>query len=245
MATIYQLKRYIITYGDLRINVKEFRNSKDLKVIVHRDCSITITCPPRTSKIKVGKFVEQCADWILKSVKKMQQKPEPAKPYITVFKSKKHELEFRCHEKNCIKVEFSGKLILVKYPKTLDICSTEVQKAAYKAIVTALKSESEEYLPKRLQELATANGLTYKSMSITSTTSKWGCCSNHKDIRISCFVMILPYELIDLVLLHELAHTVHMNHSAAFHKKVNQMLPLHNEKQLTKEIKNYHIIKPK
>ncbi len=245
MAATYQLKRYIITYGDLRINVKEYRNSKGIKIIVHRDCTITITCPPRTSKMEVGRFVERSADWITKTVKKMQLKPESAKPYITVFKSRKHELEFRCHEKNCIKVEFSGELILVKYPKTLDICSSEVQKAAYKAIVMALKSESAEYLPKRLQELAMANGLTYKSLAITSTTTRWGSCSNRKDIRISCFVMILPDELIDLVLLHELAHTVHMNHSAVFHAKVNSMLPLHNEKELEKKIKNYRIVKPK
>ncbi len=245
MAAKYNLKRYIITHGGLIINVKEYKASRTTRVIVHSDCSITITCPPRTSKIAVGRFIEQCWDWITGSVKKMQQKPAPPKHYITVFKSQGHELEYMVHEKNCIKVEFSDRKILVKYPKTLDICSSEVQKAAYKAIVMALKKESAEYLPKRLQELAVINGLSYKSFGITSTTSRWGSCSIRKDIRISCFVMALTYELIDLVLLHELAHTVHMNHSEAFHAKLNSMLPLHNEKELNKKLRDYKIVKPK
>lgn len=245
MTALYQLKRYIITHDGLRMNVKEYRNSKSLKVIVHRDCSITITCPPRTSKIEVGRFIEQSFSWIKNTVAKMAQKTQAGQHYITAFKSRKHELEFRRHDDNCIKVEFSGQLILVKYPRTLEICSTQTQKAAYKAIVMALKSETAEYVPKRLKELAIANGLTYNSFAITSTTSKWGSCSNRKDIRISCFVMTLSDELIDLVLLHELAHTVHMNHSPAFHQKVNSMLPLHNEKELEKKLRNFHITKPK
>lgn len=245
MATAYKLKRYTITHEGLTMCVKEYKASRGLKIIVHRDSTVTITCPPRTPKIKVGLFAKENFGWIRQAISRMEQKPKPQKTFITVFRSRGHELEFIAHEKNIIKVEFSGPKILVKYPKTLDICSTQVQKMAYKGIVKALKSESAEYIPKRLHQLAMDNGLTYNSLAITSTTSRWGSCSIRKDIRISCFVMVLPDELIDLVLLHELAHTVYMNHSEAFHRKLNQMLPLHNEKALEKEIRNYRIVKPK
>ncbi|MCQ2251609.1 MAG: M48 family metallopeptidase [Bacteroidales bacterium] len=245
MAGTYKLKRYTLTHEGLIISVKEYKTSRRMRVIVHRDGSVSITCPPRTSKFAVGDFVLKSMEWIRNAVKRMQSKPAPASTFITSFKSRGHELEYQAHEKNLIKVEFSGKIILVKYPKTLDICSTQVQQAAYKAIVMALKKEAAEHLPERLRELASANNLSYRSLSITSTRTRWGSCNMGKDIRISCFVMMLTDELIDLVLLHELAHTVYMNHGEAFHLKLNSMLPLHNERELDKKLRNYNITKPK
>lgn len=239
-----QLKRYTLTHEGIEANVKEFRTSRSLRIIVHPDCSITITCPPRTSKMAVAGYMKAHIDWIKKTVKKFEQRPSSPKHYITAFKSRCHTLEFRISECKVPKVEINNELILVKYPKTYDICSNEIQQLTFKAITKALKSEANNYLPLRIKNLAIQNGLQYSMLTITSTTSKWGSCDNRKRIRISCFVMTLTDELIDLILLHELAHTIHMNHSAKFHNLLNAMLPQHNEHELNQKLKNYRITKP-
>lgn len=109
--------------------------------------------------------------------------------------------------------------------------------------VEELKRKAEAYVPERILYLAKLNGLQFKEISIGKARTKWGSCSRDGRIRISCYVMILREELIDYVLLHELCHLVHFNHSAAFHKKLEAMLPSHNEKLLVDEIKKISIQK--
>ena len=107
--------------------------------------------------------------------------------------------------------------------------------------VEVLKQQAKTYVPERLLFWARLNGLKYKTLTIGSAKTKWGSCSRDGRIRISCFVMLLTKEQIDYVLLHELCHLIHFNHSAAFHERLNQMLPGHNEKQLVKEIRKISI----
>ena len=192
------LKRYTLTHEGLTISVKEYRMSRSMKLIVHTDCTITLTCPPRTTKIQAANYILGNVDWIRKAVAKFSNRPKAA-------------------DENVIKVP------------------TEQ--------VRGLREKAAKYIPQRLQHLACMNGLHFEGVTITATTSKWGSCSSRGQIRISCFVMMLTAELIDLVLLHELAHTLVMNHSAKFHATLNALLPMHNEKALNRQLKAYNIKK--
>jgi hypothetical protein len=215
-----------------------------MRLIVHSDSTVTLTCPPRTAKMQAAKYIVGNIDWIRQAVDRLSAKYKPEQNVITSFKSRKYELQFATHGAQRLKAGFDNGKILVTYPQGMEISNPQIQKFTYKAIVHALKSEAAEMIPQRMQQLAAANGLHFEGVSITSTISRWGSCNSRKQIRISCFVMTLPDELIDLVLLHELAHTVHMNHSASFHQKLNSMLPMHNEKALNKRLKDYKIVKP-
>ncbi|MCR5454833.1 MAG: M48 family metallopeptidase [Bacteroidales bacterium] len=195
-----QLKRYTLTHEGLYINVKEYRASRNIRLIVHNDCTITLTCPPRTAKIMAANYILRNVDWIRHAIAKVSRKV--AKP--------------------------SDNSVSVSPEQT-----------------RVLRANAQKYIPQRLQQLATANGLYFEGVTITTTTSRWGSCNGRKQIRISCYVMMLPSELIDLVLLHELAHTVHMNHSPKFHNTLNALLPMHNENELNKKLKQYHITKTK
>lgn len=100
-----------------------------------------------------------------------------------------------------------------------------VQDKAKEAAGRALKKEAETLLPQRLKDLASRHGFKYRTVKIRSLTSRWGSCSTHKDITLSYYLMQLPWNLIDYVLLHELVHTEHMNHSAAFWQRLEELLP--------------------
>lgn len=95
-------------------------------------------------------------------------------------------------------------------------------------------------LPTRLARLAAATGLRYTHLTITSARTKWGSCSSRNRISLSLFLMALPERLRDFVLLHELCHTVHHNHSAAFHALLDHLC-CGREKELNRELRSFRI----
>ncbi len=122
----------------------------------------------------------------------------------------------------------SDKLI-VKIPDDMDVDT--VQKKVGEAARKVLKAEAEALLPQQLMHYAKTYGYTVRSVEIKPLQSRWGSCSNRGDIILNSFLMQLPWPLIDYVLLHELAHLKHHNHSAAFWADVEKMLPAYKERR--------------
>ncbi len=115
--------------------------------------------------------------------------------------------------------------------------SQPVQRAAQTACERALKREAEELLTRRLSRLSAAHGLAYDRLKIKRLTSRWGSCSDRKLITLNYYLVQLPWHLIDYVIIHELAHTKHLNHSPQFWQLVAEILP--DAKQLRREIKQH------
>ncbi len=105
--------------------------------------------------------------------------------------------------------------------------------------IRALCHRANEYLPNRLAMLAERFSFSYRQVSIRILRSKWGSCTGDNRISLSIFLMKLPEELIDFVLIHELCHTVHHNHSQDFHELVNRCTQ-GREKELHKALKGYN-----
>ncbi|MFI3319149.1 MAG: YgjP-like metallopeptidase domain-containing protein [Rikenellaceae bacterium] len=103
-----------------------------------------------------------------------------------------------------------------------------------------LRDKAKSHLPDRVAKIAEITGLKYNRLTLRATTSKWGSCSSLGNISLSIYLMALPQHLIDFVILHELCHTVHLNHSADFHALVDKLCG-GNEKLLSRELKSHSI----
>lgn len=93
----------------------------------------------------------------------------------------------------------------------------------------ALRREAVAYLPRRLRYLAETYGFTYERERFGNQSGRWGSCSSSGTISLNVALMNLPLELIDYVLIHELSHTKHMNHSPEFWAVVESCMPQYKQ----------------
>lgn len=108
--------------------------------------------------------------------------------------------------------------------------------------IEQMRREAKKVLPERVALLAERFGFKYGRVAIRASRSKWGSCSGENNISLSLFLMTLPEHLRDYVIIHELCHTVHHNHSASFHALVDRSLD-GAEKSLQRELRQHSISK--
>jgi len=119
-----------------------------------------------------------------------------------------------------LKVAREGRQIVVNLPENRTLSDPLVIRRIRETVVTALRIEAKSYLPRRLEYLAEQHGFRYESVRFSHASGRWGSCNSEKTISLNIALMKLPFELIDYVLIHELAHTKEMNHSQAFWQTV-------------------------
>ena len=129
-------------------------------------------------------------------------------------------------------------VIRITIPPSIAPSTPEVQATVKRAIIKALRQEGEAYLPSRTHELARAHGFSFKSVSIKLLKRRWGSCNSRSEITYNLRLMSLSLEQIDYVILHELTHTLHMNHSAEFWNHMESVLP--GAKKIAKVVRRYH-----
>jgi predicted metal-dependent hydrolase len=99
-----------------------------------------------------------------------------------------------------------------------------------------MKKRAAAYLPYRLAFLAQKHGFTYTLGKLGLRRTRWGSCTSKKVISLNIALVALPEYLVDYVLIHELCHTRHLNHSRFFWAEVAKYDPLyvHHRKSLEK-----------
>lgn len=83
-----------------------------------------------------------------------------------------------------------------------------------------LMKKAKGYLPYRLEYYAKLYGYSYDKCRLTHANTRWGSCSSRRTISLNIGLMNVPEVLRDYVILHELAHLNHMDHSKAFWAEV-------------------------
>ena len=94
-----------------------------------------------------------------------------------------------------------------------------------------LRHLAKEYIPRRVAQLAPLVGVTPTGVKITSARKRFGSCSGKNSLCFSWRLMQYPSAAIDYVIIHELIHILHHDHSAAFWAAVAQVMPDYKQRQ--------------
>ena len=86
-------------------------------------------------------------------------------------------------------------------------------------------------IPERVRYYALLMGVDYGRITIRSQKTRWGSCSAKGNLNFNCLLMLIPPEILDYVVVHELCHRKELNHSAAFWAEVEQVLPDYRERR--------------
>lgn len=93
------------------------------------------------------------------------------------------------------------------------------------AQIEQLAQQALAVIPERVRHYAPLVGVTYGRITIRDQRSKWGSCSGKGNLNFNCLLMLMPPEILDSVVVHELCHRKHMDHSAAFYAEVRRVFP--------------------
>lgn len=97
--------------------------------------------------------------------------------------------------------------------------------------IEGLRRKAKEILPKKVEFFSALTGLKATSVKITSAKTRFGSCNGQNSICFSLYLMRYPESAIDYVVLHELAHTKHHDHSKRFWALVEQYMPDYKQRR--------------
>lgn len=190
---------------------------RTISLSVSADATLTVRAPFRVSLEYIKSLVFKKRFWIDKKRKQILSRGGSAKGKEFV----EGEEFLYLGEKYKLRIWDSGEIKLLDelyFPEKYLGNARERMIAWYRERTREIAAERADWYSK-------ITGWKYKSISVTGARSRWGSCSHKDSINFSFRLAMVPPEVIDYVVAHELAHILEKNHSARFWDKVRTVLP--------------------
>ena len=203
-----------------------------------RDGKIIATIPNRGTEKEMMSFIDSKRERLATMLAKCPKRPvlnEETRIMTYTF-----ELHIFRTQRTNIYVSLKEGILHIACPEETDFDNGQIQQKLSEILAKALRYEAIRVLPSRVSILSKTHGFTYQGVSIRKSGSRWGSCSSKKQINLSVSLMFLPEYLIDYVLLHELCHTLEMNHSERFWALMNKVTN-GSARKFQKELKGHRV----
>lgn len=203
---------------DIQIDNLVRAKRRTIALIVERDGSLTVRAPRRATLNDIYGFIAEKTDWILRSREKLKAiKPITKKAYVDgerfLFLGQEYELRLVPPQRPALK--FGGGFTL----------STSAQERGELAFTKWYKTQALTLFTERVNHYANLHGLIPKEVKVNSAKTRWGSCTSAGTLNFTWRLVMAPLEVIDYVVLHELAHLKVKNHSPRFWKLVESLCP--------------------
>ncbi len=199
-----------------KITIRRSARASQVRLRVAPDGTLRASLPLYAPTFLVKRLIKNSRD----ELRQLLSQSQPETTYQQGMRvGKSHSIMVE-PTNSVLSVTRKGQLIIVRLPSRQTMSDPTVARTVRDVVIGALRVEAKSYLPKRLAYLAHKYGFQYQKVRFSHASGRWGSCSTQGTISLNIALMKLPFELIDYVLVHELAHTRHMNHSQEFWNEV-------------------------
>jgi predicted metal-dependent hydrolase len=232
-----------ITFYDGSICKYEIIASKrsTMAVQVNKEGEVFVRLPYQVSAAAGHRLIVENKDWLYKQLLKIHKKQEEKQDFqwvdgasVLLFGTSVALHVSGDSYKKTYMVRERATEILVTGPSHKGR-ELECQRNVKEAMKLWYRKKAKGYLEKKTLQWAMLMKVNFERISIRDQATRWGSCSGKGNINFNWRLVLLPEALADYVVVHELAHRLHMNHSRQFWSVVAQVLPDYLERR--KELK--------
>jgi len=194
-------------------------NRKTLSISINESAKLIVRAPNRISNQKIQDFINEKENWITRNQSLVKARVEEIGKnknlllYLGTLFPLKTDNEAK-------KIYFNGKEFLA---------DLQNEEKTNKSLKNWYKNKFKEVAVPRLFYFAKKHNLQVNQVRIKEQRTLWGSCSSRNNINLNFLLIMAPLRVIDYVIIHELVHTIHKNHSANFWNAVEAIMPNYKE----------------
>lgn len=218
----------IVLQGEpVAYSLRESRRAKRVIITLSPERGLEVVYPAGQRHPPPEDVLRNNADWIISSLRRSEAVPGFSRRYAAgeqfLVRGQPYALALRDSQEPGMASAFLRE-------DELEVClpalpNDSIAEVTRQVVIGFYRRLAHVYLPGRLDELAAEHGFRYNRLRIKHQKTRWGSCSAKRNINLNLRLMMAADEAIDYVILHELCHLRHFNHSPAFWHLVEKCCP--------------------
>ena len=209
-------------------SIRESSRAKRVILKLSAGDGLEVVVPRGFNREAIPKIIREKEDWIRKTLKKLEGRrpvadtekssPLPGSIYLGAV-DHRFSVDYRMVDTGAVELRR-----LDPFHIELSGCTENVA-LCQSLLKWWLQQQGKFHLAPWLRKVSERTGLSYRRAQVRGQKSRWGSCSSTGTISLNCKLLFLPPELVEYILVHELCHTAHPNHSPRFWSLVAEIQP--------------------
>lgn len=211
----------------IEYELRKSSKAKNVSVTINNQ-RVRVTVPTGFTFEYAKNFLENHKEWVLKHLQKQQNLTSGCLPkrYMSgdkfLYRGRSYPLVIEATSSSDFYALFKGSRIIAYVPSGLP--PEEQCLLVNKLIDKWYIGQAEKILPEQVDYYSRLLAIPYNKLKIKDQKTRWGSCSNKGNINLNWRIIMAPNQVVAYVIIHELAHLRHMNHSKEFWKMVEKYL---------------------
>ncbi|MGZ0078912.1 M48 family metallopeptidase [Methylomonas sp. BW4-1] len=224
----------------LPYKLRRSSRAKNTRIVVTAD-KIEVVAPLKVSERHIQDFVQAQKDWIEAALKRVAGRVQTAAPKLAPseyrdgahipYQGRRLPLKITTGKAKTVRIELlNDEMFWVKLP--VGIADEQYSALIQQALTRWMKNQAKQHVQQWVDLHAPRFALFPRSIRIKTQKSRWGSCGPQNDINMNWLLMLAPAAVLEYVVVHELCHIKHKNHSPAFWQLVGEHLPDFKQRRL-------------